>query len=160
MGQARRKLRRVGKWAGLVVALSLLSIDIASTWYPIQLSTPNHPQGGAYAGRVRFTWLHGAPVPRRVWSLALDDPLPAWRSWHLEWQTMPGPRGVEMLNVPIWWFTMLFVAPTAYLWWRDRRDKGPGHCPACGYDLRGLAKDTAGAMTCPECGRPSSATSA
>lgn len=28
-----------------------------------------------------------------------------------------------------------------------------GHCPSCGYDLKGLTPDPQGGMRCPECGR-------
>src|SRR5258706_388627 len=43
------------------------------------------------------------------------------------------------LAAPWWFLALLFsIAPTRALWrWRRaRRHLAPGHCPACGYDLR------------------------
>ncbi len=37
----------------------------------------------------------------------------------------------------------------ALLFWAETRRQMAGHCPACGYNLRGLPK-----RRCPECGRP------
>ncbi|MBN1342999.1 MAG: hypothetical protein JXQ73_09990 [Phycisphaerae bacterium] len=36
----------------------------------------------------------------------------------------------------------------ALLFWLESRRRAAGHCPACGYDLRGLSE-----RRCPECGR-------
>ena len=64
------------------------------------------------------------------------------------WRTV-APWGTGTA-VPLWMplaasggLTLAFGAPSIF-----RRRKRPGHCPACGYDLRGLP---AGA-SCPECG--------
>lgn len=45
------------------------------------------------------------------------------------------------------------------LWWgwRASRRFGPGRCPHCAYDIRGLLSD---ASVCPECGRPITSPSA
>ncbi len=49
--------------------------------------------------------------------------------------------------LPIWLLFLLTAAPTALLWYRDRRRIPPGHCPKCGYNL---TLNVSG--TCPECG--------
>jgi predicted amidophosphoribosyltransferase len=47
------------------------------------------------------------------------------------------------------WLPLLLVgAPTALLWWRDRRLIPPGHCQNCGYNLTGNVSGR-----CPECGQ-------
>jgi hypothetical protein len=50
--------------------------------------------------------------------------------------------------IPFWLVLLLTGAPTAYLFWFDRRHP-PHCCQGCGYDLTG---NTSGA--CPECGQP------
>lgn len=59
-------------------------------------------------------------------------------------------NGLESIcPVPLWAvFVALSVWPTlvVYSWYRQRHP--PGHCRACGYDLRG----SKGSATCPECG--------
>ena len=57
-------------------------------------------------------------------------------------------RHQDLWFIPLWAVGGLFLLPTCCLWWRDFRDKGPGYCPKCGYDLTGLAVDP----VCPECG--------
>ncbi|HEY3241813.1 MAG TPA: hypothetical protein VGM03_00550 [Phycisphaerae bacterium] len=59
------------------------------------------------------------------------------------WEAFPG---TQILSVPVWLPVLILVAPTLWLWVRDRRPK-PGHCQRCGYDLTG---NTSG--VCPECG--------
>ena len=48
--------------------------------------------------------------------------------------------------VPLWLILAAVSAPTAFLWYRDRRQP-KGHCPSCGYDLTGNVSGV-----CPECG--------
>jgi len=49
--------------------------------------------------------------------------------------------------IPLWIPFLMCTAPTALLFYRDRRRIPPGHCPTCGYNLTG---NTSG--KCPECG--------
>lgn len=51
--------------------------------------------------------------------------------------------------IPLWLPLLLIAAPTAYLWYIDRRAK-PWQCATCRYDLRGLDGGV-----CPECGEAS-----
>lgn len=57
------------------------------------------------------------------------------------------PNGNTVVIVSGWLVTALFAAPTAFLFWRDRKICTPGHCPACNYNL---TANESGA--CPECG--------
>jgi hypothetical protein len=45
--------------------------------------------------------------------------------------------------------TWAFGPGIALLFWSEIRQRTRGHCPACGYYLRGLSE-----MRCPDCGRP------
>jgi hypothetical protein len=54
----------------------------------------------------------------------------------------------RILEIPLWIPWVLVAAPTAWLWWLDRRTPH-SLCPKCRYDRTGLAPDAA----CPECGR-------
>lgn len=71
-----------------------------------------------------------------------------WRP-HVRAVGLPwAPEHSFFVIVPLWLPFLCFVFPTAWFWWRDRRGVRPNQCPACGYDLVGLAS---GAV-CPECG--------
>ena len=61
---------------------------------------------------------------------------------------VPEGRGPTVaVMAPMWLFAAPFAVPPM-LWLRARRrSKGPGQCPACGYDLR------ASPDRCPECGK-------
>ena len=63
-------------------------------------------------------------------------------------------RASRQMSIPLWLPLLLIAAPTAWLWYTDRRPK-PWQCPKCRYDLRGLDGGV-----CPECGhelKPSNA---
>ena len=94
------------------------------------------------------------------WGIAFSD-----NDWSvITWRVPPDMRFLRgwwfhaqygywwgFVQVPMWCIVLFVALPTAWLWWRDYRDKGPGNCKRCGYDLRGLA---AGAR-CPEYGKGS-----
>jgi len=53
--------------------------------------------------------------------------------------------------IPLWALSLSAAAPAVLLWrssFRANRRARIGHCPACGYDRRGLPDD----LACPECG--------
>lgn len=61
-----------------------------------------------------------------------------------------GIDGVSILWIADWFILLIFVPPTAALWYVDRRRKPqPGHCAHCTYNLH---SNTTG--ICPECGIP------
>ncbi len=55
---------------------------------------------------------------------------------------------LSVLYVPLWPWAVLFALAAGGLWRAAGRRIAPGHCAACGYDLRGLRGEK-----CPECGR-------
>jgi len=62
-------------------------------------------------------------------------------------------RDVLQIVLP-WWFVLLVTWPYPALCliirpWRRRRRRREGHCPKCGYNLKGNVSGV-----CPECGRP------
>ena len=64
--------------------------------------------------------------------------------WRFSYDT--APDGAWEVVIPLWIPLLLIAAPTAWLWWTDRKVP-PGHCLHCRYDLRGLDGGV-----CPECG--------
>ena len=57
------------------------------------------------------------------------------------------------VSVPYWIiFVLTAILPALWLYRRIRYRKKPGHCPSCGYNLKGTIE--AGRTECPECGKP------
>ena len=76
----------------------------------------------------------------------------SWQ-WSPRWLDTPSPSGglIRAIVIPLWVPFLLLAAPTAWLFYRDRRSvrwAAAGRCVGCGYDLSGLAPGAA----CPECG--------
>ena len=136
------RARRIAKWGGLVVCMTVGAAWILSPWLWIGCSN-GQTYIGLSAGAVgigAFTRyprnLPGVHIVRR------DRPkfefffIPGWST--------PGGRGFTVL-VPLWIPLLLTAISTAILWRRDRIP--PGHCQRCGYNLTGNVSGR-----CPECG--------
>jgi hypothetical protein len=152
MARLRRRWRML-KWAGTV--LSLLSmIAWAGSFLAII----------AYRGPSRLsdviTLAVAVPPIYSGTGLVLTDGQLVWGfmlfqdvapGWHITRRPTDMSSstfwGNDYLIVPLWLPLVLVAAPTAFLWWRDRRRIPPGHCRKCGYDLTGNVSGV-----CPECG--------
>jgi hypothetical protein len=72
------------------------------------------------------------------------------------WPPMAGSEhGYAYLILPLWLPLALSGGATILLMFFRRFPAGPGHCPACGYNLTGNVSGV-----CPECGRAAPATGA
>ena len=109
--------------------------------------------------QVYNSWIEESFLIRQVYNPRIE----LWPRWVMQRRgnppisPPPGLRSVlsrpgsptftwSYATVPLWLPLLLIAAPTAWLWYTDRRPK-PWQCPKCRYDLRGLD----GAV-CPECG--------
>ena len=166
--------RRRHKWTGLVLCVLLLGVYVASAWYQAWwvIVKPNQEvfiRGGH--GALLFEWIDFDALPS---SLPFRDEWFFFRQVHSPWIELwprwvmqgtgsppvsPGLRSMlrrrgtpaftwSYATLPLWFPLLLIAAPTALLWYTDRRAK-PWQCAKCRYDLRGIT-----ATVCPECGTP------
>lgn len=152
-GSRRGRVRRVAKWAGLVVCIVLAAVSVVSTrWHavwihlePLDMWIIGLRSGALGVERtVRSpdaTALYG--LSSRVCRPRFREPVVWWPRAH-RW----GADSFEV-QVPLWMPFAALAVPTCWLWYRDRRAR-PGHC-LCGYSLTGLAPGA----PCPECGKAS-----
>jgi hypothetical protein len=75
-----------------------------------------------------------------------------WRPSLVRYAARGGYSGQFGLCIPLWIPFLVLAAPTAWLWYRDRRHP-PGCCVRCVYDLSGIDSGI-----CPECGPPATST--
>lgn len=135
----RSRLRRVFKWAGLVVCVLLTLMIAASRWWSVER------RGGTYGGiigRGRLVVLKYGNPDLVDWQLRRNTP-PGFLSWST---LRVGATPVVHLRTPLWMLLAIVAVPTVCLWRRDRRHPA-GHCSACGYDLTGNLSGV-----CSECG--------
>ncbi len=167
MRRARRsRVRRVGKWAGLVVVVLLVGLwgvsigwSFARVWpgssmpsqrlqghVDVYLSSLELDAGTVFYGEgigVKYVPI-GAPRPRPYWSVAPRwGPLLWWPRWERTGASLVG-------YLPLWMPLVLFGGGTGLLWWRDWGAVGAGCCRGCGYDMEGIEGGV-----CPECGENS-----
>jgi hypothetical protein len=145
-----------------VLACGLVLVALVSTWierWPWDLHLPgavrvsmwrsavtvarSTPSSGPFysAPYVELGSLSAAEAEQLVQYLAQYRLRPQW--WPTGWCHWPD-WGV---TIPLWLLFSAFAAPTAYLWWRDRRRIPAGHCQRCGYNLTANVSGR-----CPECG--------
>ncbi len=149
-------MRRVAKWAGSLLCALILSHWAVSPWLcsGVNLMGPPSPNRAFFTAQTGpgALYVQCTNDPRRlhvvdeVWLLRAG--VTGWRPhvWlPTGWRHRTG-RQYSVL-VPFWMLAAAVGAPTAWLWWHDRRVR-PGHC-SCGYDLASLAPGAA----CPECGK-------
>ncbi len=153
----RSRVWRVGKWAG-VAAMAI----VALVW---TVSVPTFGNG-----RVQVTYRISRPTGISIIdgcfiaSHSSGAP-PIETRYRCKWETWSPTGGLDrslfglmlprmrtgenlcVCVVPLWLPFLLISAPTAFLWYRDRRRIPAGHCRRCGYDL---TKNESG--RCPECG--------
>ncbi|MBU0719270.1 MAG: hypothetical protein KJ749_13560 [Planctomycetes bacterium] len=148
------RVRRVLKWIGLSLSLSMLvlwSINVAwgikyestSKWYVALIHgriiyQANYPRPASGGWLCNYYW------PNRMEVLAEEGFLEFL--YEALGFSLPGPFAPGCYRVPIWLVLVLVGVPTAILWWRDRRPP-PGFCQSCGYDLTGNVSGI-----CSECG--------
>ncbi|MCH8270015.1 MAG: hypothetical protein IH985_02230 [Planctomycetes bacterium] len=152
--------RRRAKWVGACASTFILLLGIGSIWYaPFAELTMRHSvvSVNVAAGRVNGTLFHSddAPFPPRKIRLDFIRLRAPSMDLGFRWNVHPGRTnfgGLIMasreISIPLWFPLLLLAAPTAWLWYTDRRAK-PWQCPKCRYDLRGLDGGV-----CPECGKP------
>jgi hypothetical protein len=151
----RGRVRRVGKWIGTLAGLLILLTALAGLkWHNV-----------SFGNQGRFLTAAGGAV-ELVWSAArgrnprfmVGKPHASWQAVFALWSSYAlwphnyrSSSGTVIVSVPLWILFLLASAPTALLWYLDRRRFPPGHCERCGYDLTG---NTSG--RCSECGTPTS----
>jgi predicted Zn-ribbon and HTH transcriptional regulator len=125
-----RRNGRILKWSGLVICLFMFVAGAVSLFC----------MGSYYGSRTRWT-LNGGCL---LFDLSYTG---TRRGWALGKAILPPTRGSEPYLIELWMLFLFVAAPTAFLWWVDRRGLPPGHCRECGYNLTGNVSGI-----CPECG--------
>ena len=138
-----RRRRCSGVRAALAATILLTAVWAASAWCTALIAWRGL-LAGVEDGRIGIAWpwpgegvetrtevrRWRAPVQRWGFQVDLDAP----------YRVVAGPLWMPALGAA----GLLLVA-----WKRSRCSRPPAGCPACGYDLSGLAPGAA----CPECGR-------
>ena len=162
-GRLRRLVtRRRAKWAALLVSVVLLSVFIASSVGAIgyMWNTPTISRWGLLgwgmigAGVAYDDGKYGGYESSGLYfetSQTTSASLQWWFEIGISHQTatVTSPMRQHFIVIPLWFPLLLVAAPTAWLWYTDRRAK-PWQCAKCRYDLRGLDGGV-----CPECGESS-----
>jgi hypothetical protein len=144
---------RVAKWVGTVACLVLVAL-FAVSWahmFRRRVDVIGHFSFMVWDGAAAVIWSNDADLLGDQYTLPeLLVMVGAWEHpWHPSIYGAWNPWGVYL---PLWVPFIMAVAPTGWLWWRDRRRIPAGHCRKCGYDLTGNVSGR-----CPECGVPTGA---
>lgn len=133
-----RPMHRRLKWIGIATCLLLILLWVGSLFWVLRVP------GGTWTVRLCYGSFDFFTPPTNPpgWRLSRFNAsppmlLPNWGSL----------RGGWFVVIPLWIPWVLVAIPTAWLWWRVRGFP-LGHCPKCGYDLRGNVSGV-----CPECGQ-------
>jgi len=153
MKQRRAKVRGVVKWGLTVVAVMLGLIWAGTHWYQLTfVDGVNQFEILVCDGYIAYgdDYASIGPVKKFFFERAYADT--HWR-WWFHWERGSfGNLPMRILEVPLWSPCLLTGSLAGIVWTfalRARKRQGDRLCPACGYDLRGLAAGAA----CPECGR-------
>lgn len=158
MTNRRHRLRRVTKWTSTFLSALILLVWILSvpliTRSPLALIYDRPPVWAVlqYGNIMSFIKQHDTGVYHQGLVLTHQNPASNWHGRLRYGLLLPSLEHDESKNywegyLPLWLPFLMFAAPTAFLWYRDRRIPA-GHCQACGYDLRGNVSGI-----CPECGK-------
>ncbi len=149
--------RHRGHWvliAGALLCLAPAGALVVSVAHPVERAR-TRVLVGLERGQLIVAWASAPMNPgflRVVVGGSKDGALrPSWwrpRSTEAWGSNGGAPGTVRVAAVPLGRLTGLITGITGVAWWLRRRPALPGHCAACGYDLRGLSH-----QRCPECGR-------
>ena len=140
------RVRRIAKWAGLVVCVVLMTEWAVNSRYSLK-----YARGGfaVFLGGGQFRLYYTNTHKHRYGPGFSLDEAPHGSTWRLllpEFVHHP-TASVTYIDCPLWIPLLVIALPTVYLFYRDRRPPR-GHCQGCGYDLTGNVSGV-----CPECGR-------
>lgn len=146
------KTRCVLKWVGTVLFVLLVGAFAASYWRTLLWADETGmPRFAVGAGQVwanpRWGWpyvdFRSGSWPTPGWHIYRS---PIWVDTDVWWPYVGSRLGGPFIQSPLWFLSLVVLAPTAMLWIRNWR-VAPGHCGKCGYDLTGNVSGR-----CPECG--------
>ncbi len=136
------------KWAGTLLTITLLGLQLASAWYWMSYGSRRGVCVGAGVGCLAVFWWDTSafrdPKGSVGWQ-AGERPKAARVLW---WGHVGLHADLSEVYVPFWMLAAATGVPAAWLWFLDRGRTRRGCCRGCGYDLTG---NTTG--VCPECGR-------
>ena len=155
----------MAKWAGTTACIATVGLWVLSGWWcayiDLLFESKWHTGLAAWRGGLglsygaTFPGLPPSPPIRFIMKSTADiraigSSVPGMFPWFYFYHgQFPQGGDYSSVSVPMWVILPFLLAPTAYLWHRDRRRFAPGQCQRCEYDLAGLRAGAA----CPECGQ-------
>ncbi len=161
-----RRIRRILKWSGVTLCALLLAAWGLSTTSVVRWRSANNRYhfflGFSGVGLSYWRAAEHWPAAERDYFVGIQRTIPAgWGMKDIVGTNFIQPAPQLQLTghkkhvlLPMWLLFPLVAAPTALLFYSDRRRIPPGHCRRCGYNLTGNVSGV-----CPECGATSIASS-